>query len=104
MAEWSNVGIEAVFLALAGLTVQEKPSCVFVKGVTIGPDGKDTWVFNIDETLLSNFPYYQAYGFRSETFDEASFDGWAELAEAPVLPASLNLYSQLERLGFKIFC
>ncbi|KAM1034452.1 hypothetical protein PS1_038132 [Malus domestica] len=77
---------------------KEKPSCVFAKGVTISRDGKDAWVFNIDETLLSNFPYYQAYGFISETFDEASFDGWVELAEAPALPASLNLYSQLERL------
>ncbi|KAM1450544.1 hypothetical protein ACFX2I_037771 [Malus domestica] len=86
------------------ITSQEKPSCVFAKGVTIGRDGKDAWVFNIDETLLLNFPYYQVYGFRSETFDEASFDRWVELAEAPALPASLNLYSQLERLGFKIFC
>ncbi|GAY51254.1 hypothetical protein CUMW_132790 [Citrus unshiu] len=26
-------------------------------------DGKDAWVFDIDETLLSNLPYYAAHGF-----------------------------------------
>ncbi|RXI06002.1 hypothetical protein DVH24_018044 [Malus domestica] len=78
-------------------------SLSFAKGVTIGGDGKDAWVFDIDETLLSNLAYYQAHGFGSETFNEAFFDEWVDLAEAPALPASLNLYKELEQLGFKMF-
>ncbi|PQQ10671.1 acid phosphatase 1 [Prunus yedoensis var. nudiflora] len=44
-----------------------------------------------------------SYGHRSVTFDEASFDEWVDLAEAPALPASLKLYKELKHLGFKIF-
>ncbi|KAJ7969514.1 Acid phosphatase 1 [Quillaja saponaria] len=66
-------------------------------------DGKDAWVFDIDETLLSNLPYYEVHGFGSEPFDEKSFDDWVNLAEAPALPASLSLYEELSQLGFKIF-
>jgi acid phosphatase len=77
-------------------------STAFAKTVEIGNDEKDAWVFDIDETLLTNLPYYQAHGFGSEVFDETSFDNWVDLGEAPALPASLNLYNELKQLGFKI--
>nr|XP_027070173.1 acid phosphatase 1-like isoform X2 [Coffea arabica] len=77
-------------------------SLEFAKTVKVSGDGKDAWVFDIDETLLSNVPYYAVHGFGSETFDENSFDEWVDLAEAPALPASLRLYKELEQLGFKI--
>jgi len=38
-------------------------SLEFAKSVQITGDGKDVWVFDIDETLLSNLPYYAAHGF-----------------------------------------
>nr|AKE49480.1 vegetative storage protein 2-like protein VSP2-2 [Dimocarpus longan] len=75
----------------------------FANTVNVSSDGKDAWVFDIDETLLSNLPYYDAHGFGSEIFDEDSFDEWVDLAEAPALPASLKLYNELKQLGFKIF-
>ncbi|PON62481.1 Acid phosphatase [Parasponia andersonii] len=78
-------------------------SLAFARSVEIAGDGRDAWVFDIDETLLSNLPYYESHGFGSETFDEKSFDEWVDLAEAPALPASLSLYKELEQLGFKIF-
>ncbi|PRQ46736.1 putative Acid phosphatase [Rosa chinensis] len=78
-------------------------SLAFGQAVKLGGDGKDAWVFDIDETLLSNLPYYEAHGFGSVTFDEEAFDEWVDLAEAPAIPASLNLYKGLQRLGFKIF-
>ncbi|KAK9131077.1 hypothetical protein Sjap_011564 [Stephania japonica] len=65
-------------------------------------DGLDAWVFDIDETLLSNLPYYAAHGFGSEAFDDKSFDEWAELAECPAIPASLRLYQEVQRLGFEL--
>lgn len=30
----------------------------------VGTDGHGAWVFDIDETLLSNFPYYVQHGYR----------------------------------------
>lgn len=38
-------------------------SSELAKSVKIDGDGKDAWVFDIDETLLSNVPYYEAHGF-----------------------------------------
>ncbi|XVF49083.1 hypothetical protein PTKIN_Ptkin03bG0240000 [Pterospermum kingtungense] len=75
----------------------------FASSVEIKADGKDAWIFDVDETLLSNLPYYQAHGFGSEAFDENSFDQWVDLAKAPAIPASLKLYNELKRMGFKIF-
>ncbi|KAA8523196.1 hypothetical protein F0562_009619 [Nyssa sinensis] len=85
------------------LEVIADDSLAFAKTVEVAGNGKDAWVFDIDETLLSNLPYYAAHGFGSETFDENSFNDWVDLAEAPVLPASLRLYGELKQLGFKIF-
>ncbi|KAK9724420.1 hypothetical protein RND81_05G070600 [Saponaria officinalis] len=36
---------------------------VFAKSFHVGDDGKDIWVFDIDETLISNLPYYVDHGF-----------------------------------------
>uniref|UniRef100_A0A1S4AWL5 Acid phosphatase 1-like n=1 Tax=Nicotiana tabacum TaxID=4097 RepID=A0A1S4AWL5_TOBAC len=30
----------------------------YATGLKLGGDGKDVWVFDIDETTLSNLPYY----------------------------------------------
>ncbi|KAK7314381.1 hypothetical protein VNO77_32902 [Canavalia gladiata] len=80
-----------------------KFSSAFAKSVELGGDGRDAWVFDIDETLLSNVPYYKTVGFGSEVFNETCFDNWVKLAEAPALPASLSLYDELQQLGFNIF-
>jgi len=45
----------------------------------------------------------QCFSHRSEPFDELSFDEWVDLAEAPALHASLNLYKELKQLGFTVF-
>ncbi|XP_065850917.1 acid phosphatase 1-like [Euphorbia lathyris] len=78
-------------------------SLAFAQSVKIAGDEKDAWVFDIDETLLSNVPYYQAHGFGSEPFDEISFNTWVDEAEAPALPASLNFYEELQKMNYTIF-
>jgi len=35
----------------------------FAKSVNLGDDSKDVWVFDIDETLISNLPYYVDHGY-----------------------------------------
>ncbi|KAG9134250.1 hypothetical protein Leryth_027521 [Lithospermum erythrorhizon] len=77
-------------------------SLAFAKTVEVSADGKDVWVFDIDETLLSNVPWYAHHGFGSEIFDDHSFNDWVQLAEAPAIPASLRLYQGLQELGFTI--
>ncbi|XP_058214417.1 acid phosphatase 1-like [Rhododendron vialii] len=75
----------------------------FAETVNVSGDGMDAWVFDIDETLLSNVPYYAARGFGSEKYNETSWDEWVDLAEAPALPASLKLYKEVQQQGFTIF-
>lgn len=78
-------------------------AAVHAKTAVVSGDGRDAWVFDIDETLLSNVPYYAAHGFGSEIFDESSFDEWVDMAEAPAITPSLRLYKELQELGFTIF-
>jgi hypothetical protein len=36
---------------------------LYAKSLNLSGDGKDIWVFDIDETTLSNLPYYAKHGF-----------------------------------------
>jgi len=77
-------------------------SALILSGSVSG-NGKDAWVFDIDETLLSNLPYYVAHQFGGELFDNNAFNNWVNLAEAPALASSYRLYTRLLELGMKIF-
>ncbi|CAL5053330.1 unnamed protein product [Urochloa decumbens] len=63
---------------------------------------KPAWVFDVDETLLTNAPYYAVNGWGSEEFNETSFDEWVDAAKAPALSSSLKLYNELQGLGFHV--
>ncbi|XVE98062.1 hypothetical protein REPUB_Repub03eG0073000 [Reevesia pubescens] len=76
----------------------------YASSVEIAGDGKDVWIFDVDETLLTNLPFYQVHGFGSETFDENAWDMWVDLAEASAIPASLKLYNELKQRGSKYLC
>ncbi|MED6211345.1 hypothetical protein PIB30_072831 [Stylosanthes scabra] len=80
-----------------------KLSSEFARSVRLVGDERDAWVFDIDETLLSNLPYYEDTGFGTEIFNETSFDQWVKLAKAPALLPSFSLYNELQELGFTIF-
>uniref|UniRef100_A0A2N9G8Q1 Acid phosphatase n=1 Tax=Fagus sylvatica TaxID=28930 RepID=A0A2N9G8Q1_FAGSY len=80
-----------------------KEAGVYAKSVELGGDGKDVWVFDVDETLLSNLPYYSEHGYGLELFDLEEFDKWVAKAMAPAIEASLKLYEEVLGLGFKVF-
>ncbi|KAI4970793.1 hypothetical protein ZWY2020_001707 [Hordeum vulgare] len=61
------------------------------------------WVFDVDETPLSNLPYYAQHGYRLELFDHREFDRWVETGEAPTIPSSLRQYREVRDLRFKTF-
>ncbi|KAL6841685.1 hypothetical protein ACP4OV_028514 [Aristida adscensionis] len=63
---------------------------------------RPAWVFDVDETLLSNAPYYAVNGWGLQEFNETSFDEWVDAAKAPALPSSLKLYNELQGLGFHV--
>ncbi|TQD99034.1 hypothetical protein C1H46_015401 [Malus baccata] len=56
-----------------------KEAGVYAKSVELNGDGKDVWIFDIDDTLLSNLPYYADHGY------------------------GLKLYEEVLSLGFKVF-
>ena len=40
-----------------------KEAILYARTVELKGDGKDIWVFDVDETLLSNLPYYARHGY-----------------------------------------
>ncbi|XP_042515066.1 acid phosphatase 1-like [Macadamia integrifolia] len=75
----------------------------YARSLQLAGDGMDAWIFDIDETLLSNLPYYFDHGFGLEVFDSREFDKWVEKAAAPSIDLSLKLYKEVLGLGFKVF-
>ncbi|CAL5396814.1 unnamed protein product [Camellia sinensis] len=88
-----------------------KEALEYAKSVELGEDAKDVWVFDIDETLLSNVPYYADHGFGQkenitpllEVFDGVEFDKWVDKAMAPPIESNLKLYEEVLKLGLKVF-
>ncbi|CAK7357249.1 unnamed protein product [Dovyalis caffra] len=76
---------------------------VYAKSVELSGDGKDVWVFDVDETLLSHLPYYADHGYGLEIFDPVEFDKWVGKALAPPLEPSLKLYNEIMGMGFQVF-
>lgn len=46
-----------------------KEAGAYAKSVELSGDGKDVWIFDVDETLLSHLPYYSehSYGYDSDS-------------------------------------
>jgi acid phosphatase len=59
-------------------------------------DGMDVVIFDIDETALSNLPYYQQHRYGCERFVHAIFSEWVEEGIAPVIASVLRLYKELQ--------
>ncbi|KAJ6793987.1 acid phosphatase 1-like [Iris pallida] len=68
-------------------------SLKFANTVEIAGDGKDAWIFDIDDTLISSVIYITLYGIRPAAKD---------YPPSPTLPASVWLYNLLLDRGFKI--
>ncbi|KAG5616552.1 hypothetical protein H5410_016376 [Solanum commersonii] len=75
----------------------------FALSMKLGEDGKDVWIFDVDETLLSNVPYYSQHGYGSEVSNSVEFDKWVEKGVARAIVSSLKLYQDVKSLGFKVF-
>ena len=75
---------------------------IYARSLNLSEDGKDAWVFDVDETLLSNLPYYSQHGYGLQIYDSTKFDQWVETGMAPAIESSLKLYEEVLSLGIKV--
>ncbi|KAL6134543.1 hypothetical protein ACLB2K_066774 [Fragaria x ananassa] len=75
---------------------------LYAKSLNLTEDDKNLWIFDIDETSLSNLPYYVHHGFGVEVYNSTTFDAWVLEGTAPALPESLKLYKKLSTIGVKV--
>lgn len=66
-------------------------------------DGKDAWIFDIDDTLLSSVPYYKKNGFGGNKLNVTSLEDWMSQGKGTALEHSLKLFNHLKELGVQIF-
>ncbi|KAJ8530664.1 hypothetical protein K7X08_023545 [Anisodus acutangulus] len=66
-------------------------------------DGKDAWIFDIDDTLLSSVPYYKKNGFGGNKLNVTGLEDWISQGKGTALDHSLKLFNHLKGLGVKIF-
>ncbi|GJM94828.1 hypothetical protein PR202_ga11507 [Eleusine coracana subsp. coracana] len=73
----------------------------YAESLKLAGKGKEAWVFDIDETSLSNLPYYATHGFGSRPFNATSFNEYVLKGNAPALPETLRLYKRLISLSIR---
>ncbi|CAN6354003.1 unnamed protein product [Urochloa humidicola] len=73
----------------------------YAEGLVLAGEGKEVWVFDIDETSLSNLPYYATHGFGTKLYNATSFNEYVLEGSAPVLPETQRLFNKLISLGIK---
>ncbi|KAM6556165.1 hypothetical protein CsatB_003184 [Cannabis sativa] len=71
--------------------------------ITLSADGMDAWVFDVDDTCISNVFYYKGKRYGCDPYDPSGFKEWAMRGGCPAVPGMLSLFNELLNMGFKIF-
>ncbi|TKW25335.1 hypothetical protein SEVIR_3G112500v4 [Setaria viridis] len=79
-----------------------REAAAYAEGLELAGDGEAVWVFDIDDTALSNLPYYADTGFGAQPYNATYFEEYVAKATAPALPEVLELYEKLLALGIKV--
>ncbi|GFQ04385.1 acid phosphatase 1 [Phtheirospermum japonicum] len=76
----------------------------FAQSVQVNGDNKDIWVFDIDETALSNLPFYAKpdVSFGAKPYNWTGLEDWIKEGKAPALAPVLRLYKELVELKYKV--
>ncbi|KAJ7979805.1 Acid phosphatase 1 [Quillaja saponaria] len=74
----------------------------FGTSCSLKKDGKDAWIFDIDDTLLSTVPYYKTHNFGGERLNVTSLEEWMRKGKAPALEHSLRLFNEIKARGIQI--
>ncbi|XP_062076175.1 acid phosphatase 1 [Humulus lupulus] len=75
----------------------------YARGITLSADGMDAWVFDVDDTCISNVFYYKGKRYGCDPYDPSGFKEWAMRGGCPAVPGMLALFNKLVNMGFKIF-
>uniref|UniRef100_A0A0E0KZE4 Acid phosphatase n=1 Tax=Oryza punctata TaxID=4537 RepID=A0A0E0KZE4_ORYPU len=73
----------------------------YAESLKLSGNGKEVWVFDVDETALSTLPYQAKHGYGVQPYDHASFLQYMAGGCAPALQGTLRLYHRLLQLGIK---
>ncbi|KAL8227373.1 hypothetical protein R6Q57_017205 [Mikania cordata] len=68
----------------------------------IKKDGKDAWIFDIDDTLLSTVAYYKKHEYGGEMLNVTGFEEWMSKGKATAIDYSFNLYNNIKKRGIQI--
>lgn len=76
----------------------------YIDTIVPADDGMDAWIFDVDETCLSNLPYYQySKRFGVDPYDPSAFAKWVQQGTCPAIPEVLAVFNKLIDNGFKVF-
>ncbi|GLJ32302.1 hypothetical protein SUGI_0650000 [Cryptomeria japonica] len=75
---------------------------VHLTALQLAGDGKDAWIFDVDDTLLSTLPFFKQHSYGGEPIEKDALESWMEQMKAPAVEAVLPLYNQLKMSGVKI--
>ncbi|GLJ32301.1 hypothetical protein SUGI_0649990 [Cryptomeria japonica] len=75
---------------------------LYLTVIDLAGHGKEAWIFDVDDTLLSTIPYFRDHSFGGEVTDRASIEKWMGEVKAPAMEAVLPLYNKLKMKGVKI--
>uniref|UniRef100_A0A453QHY6 Acid phosphatase n=1 Tax=Aegilops tauschii subsp. strangulata TaxID=200361 RepID=A0A453QHY6_AEGTS len=78
-----------------------KMAIAYLDSLRLAGNGKEVWVFDIDETMLSNLPYYATHGFGARPYNATSYNAYVLEGSAPALPETKRLYNKLLTVGIK---
>uniref|UniRef100_A0A0D9WDL6 Acid phosphatase n=1 Tax=Leersia perrieri TaxID=77586 RepID=A0A0D9WDL6_9ORYZ len=73
----------------------------YAESLKLSGQGKEIWVFDVDETALSTLPYQANHGYGAQPYDQSSFLQYVAQGSAPALQGTLRLYRRLLQLGIK---
>ncbi|KAL4591004.1 hypothetical protein LXL04_003952 [Taraxacum kok-saghyz] len=65
-------------------------------------DGKDAWIFDIDDTLLSTMPYYKKHGYGGEKLNVTDLEAWMAQGKATAIDYTLKFFNDVKRRGMQI--
>ncbi|PKA59422.1 Acid phosphatase 1 [Apostasia shenzhenica] len=70
---------------------------------SLAGDGRDIWVFDVDDTLLSTLPFYKSHQFGGSAANRTLLEEWMAKEKAPAVEGMLDLYHDIRRRGLTIF-
>ncbi|KAK7858181.1 acid phosphatase 1-like [Quercus suber] len=76
----------------------------YAKSTPLIKDFRNTWIFDLGDTVLSSFPYYAQpdIAFGGTKYNSTKFAIWVKKGISPAVPGVLDLYKKLQSLGYKI--